>query len=211
MRALPPDLAAHLALGVTTLCRGWRLTRRDGVVLGFTDHDRDLEADGTRLRATSGIGGSESAMAQGLAVTGTELTGALSSDALSEADLAAGLFDGARVDLLLVNWADPTQFVLLRRGVIGEVRSADGAFTAEIRARTDALNESRGRLYTARCDADLGDARCGVDLGDPAYSASGTVSAVEGALRLKVAGLSAFAAETLARGRLVFTSGGNAG
>ncbi len=45
MRAVPPDLAAHLAGDVTTLCRCWRVLRRDGLALGFTDHDRDLAFD----------------------------------------------------------------------------------------------------------------------------------------------------------------------
>lgn len=211
MRQLPPALAAHLASGATTLCHGWRLTRRDGTVLGFTDHDRDLVVDGTPLHAASGIQGTESALAQGLAVTGAELAGALTSGALNEDDLAAGLYDGAVVDLFLVNWSDPTHFVLLRRGVMGEVRSADGAFTAEIRSLADALNETRGRLYSARCDADLGDARCGVPLDDPALQGTGSVSVVDGALRLTVSGLSAFADGLFARGRLVFTSGANAG
>ncbi len=42
MRAIPSSLAAHLSGEVTTLCRCWRLTRRDGTASGFTDHDRDL-------------------------------------------------------------------------------------------------------------------------------------------------------------------------
>lgn len=211
MRSLPPALAAHLASGVTTLCHGWRITRRDGLVLGFTDHDRDLVVEGLTFRAAAAIAGSESALAAGLAVTGTELSGALSDATLSEADLAAGLYDGAGVDLLLVNWSDPTQALLLRRGVIGEVRAADGAFTAEIRAVSDTLNQTRGRLFSAGCDADLGDARCGVDLDDPAFAADGSVTAVDGALRLRVDGLDSFAEGHFARGRLVFTSGANAG
>lgn len=209
MRTLDPALAAHLAGGATTLCYGWRLTRRDGTVLGFTDHDRDLVLDGLILKAASGISSSESAAAEGLAVTGSELTGALTADALTEDELAAGLFDGADIELYLVNWTDPALRLLLRKGTIGEVKREDGRFTAEIRALTDALNQSRGRIFGTRCDADLGDARCGLDLS--ALSGSGTVSAVAGGLRFSVDGLSAFAAETLARGRLTFTGGANAG
>ena len=37
--AHPSALQTKLDSGVTTLCRCWNLTRRDGVVLGFTDHD----------------------------------------------------------------------------------------------------------------------------------------------------------------------------
>ena len=54
MRPIPPALAAHLGEGVTTLCRCWTLTRRDGLVLGFTDHDRDLTVAGTLHGARSG-------------------------------------------------------------------------------------------------------------------------------------------------------------
>ena len=42
MRTIPPDLAAHLERGATTLCHCWKLLRRDGAAFGFTDHDRDL-------------------------------------------------------------------------------------------------------------------------------------------------------------------------
>ncbi|MFG1394571.1 DUF2163 domain-containing protein [Xanthobacter agilis] len=211
MRTLSAALATHLASGATTLCYGWRLTRRDGLVLGFTDHDWDLVLDGLTLKAASGISASESAAAEGLAVTGTELSGALSADALTEDDLAAGLYDGAVVALYLVNWADPQMRLLLRQGTIGEVKREDSRFTAEIRALTDSLNQTRGRIYGTRCDADLGDGRCGLDLAAPAFSGSGAVRAVEGALRFSVDGLSAFAAEALARGRLTFTSGANRG
>ncbi len=42
MSAWPEMLAAHLAREVTTVCHCWRLTRTDGWVAGFTDHDRPL-------------------------------------------------------------------------------------------------------------------------------------------------------------------------
>ena len=47
MKTLPAALDAHLATGATTLCWCWRLTRRDGIRFGFTDHDRDVVFDGT--------------------------------------------------------------------------------------------------------------------------------------------------------------------
>ncbi|MFG1288101.1 DUF2163 domain-containing protein [Xanthobacter versatilis] len=211
MRTLPSVLAAHLASGATTLCFAWRVTRRDGLVTGFTDHDRDLVVDGVTCKAASGISGSQSTLASGLSVTGAEVSGALSHDALSEDDLAAGLYDGAAIDHLLVNWQDPAQVLLLRRGTIGEVRAQDGVFTAEIRSLSDGLNQTRGRLLSSSCDADLGDARCGIDLTLPAHAASATVVAVEGVLSLRVTGLSAFAEGAFARGRARLSSGANAG
>ncbi|WP_341989974.1 DUF2163 domain-containing protein [Azorhizobium sp. AG788] len=210
MRALPEGLAAQLRGGVTTLCHGWRLTRRDGRVLGFTDHDRDLVVDGLVLHAASGIASSESTQAQGLSVTGTEVSGALSAVTLEEADLAAGQYDGAAIDLLLIDWSNPVSHALLRRGTIGEVRREGQAFTAEVRALSDALNQTNGRVFGALCDADLGDGRCGVNLGLSQFRADGSVVAVDASGRMQVAGLW-HPDGWFTRGRCRFTTGANTG
>src|SRR5215212_308623 len=107
MRTVPPSLATHLADGVTTLCRCWRLTRRDGAVFGFTDHDRDLTVDGTLFAARSGLEAAEASAELGFAVGGGEVAGALMSAGITESDIAAGLYDDAAVEVFLVKWAAP--------------------------------------------------------------------------------------------------------
>jgi uncharacterized phage protein (TIGR02218 family) len=211
MRTIDPDLAAHLAGGVTTLCRCWRLERADGVVLGFTDHDRDISFDGVVYEPESGFDASEDTAATGFAVGGLEALGALTSDRLDGDDLAAGLYDNAEVRVFLVNWTTPAERHLLRLGHLGEVTRADGAFRAEIRGLAAALDQPNGRAFRHACDADLGDARCGVDLDDPAYRGDGTVAAASDRRRFTADGLAAFAAGWFERGRLAWTSGGNAG
>ena len=47
MKPLSPALQAHLDGGTTTLAWCWRISRADGVTLGFADHDRTLSFDGT--------------------------------------------------------------------------------------------------------------------------------------------------------------------
>ena len=211
MKILSPALAEHLATRATTLCRCWRLTRRDGVVQGFTDHDEDLSFGGTTIRAGTGFEGSELESRLGLAVTGTEIHGALSDESLNEARLAAGHYDDAKVELYLVNWSDVAQRLLLRTGHLGEVRREGGAFAAEVRGISSRLNEERGRIFAATCDADLGDQRCGIDLDDPKFRGEGSVAAVEGASLIRVSGLDAFAADWFSRGKLTFSTGANAG
>jgi uncharacterized phage protein (TIGR02218 family) len=90
VKQLSEDLQAHLDSGATTLCWCWRLTRRDETRLGFTDHDRDLTFDGTTFEAAAGFTASEMRDSVGLSVDNLEVSSALSSDRLSEADLAAG-------------------------------------------------------------------------------------------------------------------------
>jgi len=208
MRAIPPDLAAHLAGGVTTLCRCWRLTRRDGTTFGFTDHDRDLSFDGILFAARSGLEAAEASAELGFAVGGGEVAGALVSAGITEDDIAAGLYDDAGVETYLVNFENADQRLLLDAGSIGEIRRSDGAFVAEVRGPMHRLDEERGRLFRATCAADLGDARCGIALS--AFTDNGTVAATDGFLGVKASGIG-FADDFCTGGKLTFLSGANAG
>lgn len=210
MRTIDPDLAAHIAGGVTTLARCWRIARSDGTVLGFTDHDRALSFDGTDFDPVSGFDASEEVSATGFAVGGMEVSGALSSDRLDAGDLA-GLYDNAEVRVFLVNWAAPAERQLLRVGHLGEVIREDGAFRAEVRGLAASLDETRGRTFRPTCDADVGDGRCGVDLDHADFKATGTVTAVNDRRRFTASGLDDYKANWFARGRFDWTGGANAG
>lgn len=207
MRDLPAGLAAHLAQGATTLCRCWTLTRRDGTVLGFTDHDRPLGFDGRSFSPVTALEAAETTSELGFAIGGGEVSGAFAATGLSEADLARGLYDDARVDVYLVNWADPQQRILLDHGFIGEIKRSDTGFSAEVRGAARAFDEERGRIYSRSCSADLGDARCGVALAP----ATATVTGSDGRLSITAPALAAFPDGHFTGGRLSFTSGANLG
>ncbi|GIK80849.1 MAG: DUF2163 domain-containing protein [Pseudorhodoplanes sp.] len=211
MKAIPPALQERLNSGVTTLCRCWVLTRRDGVVQGFTDHDEDVPLGDVLCRADAALSGSEISARLGLAVDGAEISGALADESLAESDLAAGRYDAAQVDTYIVDWSEPSLNVLMTRATLGEVRREGRAFTAELRGLADRLAQESGRLYTAACAADLGDARCGVDLDHPLYKASGAVVALVGTSAFAAAGLDDFPDGWFSAGALVWTSGANTG
>ncbi|MGB0084212.1 MAG: DUF2163 domain-containing protein [Rhodomicrobiaceae bacterium] len=211
MKTLPSGLQAHLDSGATTLAWCWRLIRADSVVFGFTDHDRDITFDGTTFEAASGFTGTDIRQSIGLSVDNLDATGALQSDGLNEADLAAGLFDNARIEIWRVNWAEPDQRVLMMKGSIGEVKRGELAFTAELRSLSHALDQEKGRTYQYACDATLGDARCGTDLDSPAYMGTGSASAVSTAYLFTASGLDSFADGWFAGGLLTWTSGANSG
>lgn len=211
MKTLPTGLAAYLAGGATTLCWCWRLARRDGTVLGFTDHDRDLVFDGTTFEAAAGFSASDIKESVGLGVGNLEVESALASGRLEEADLAAGLYDDAAVEIFRVNWQDTSQRVLMRTGTLGEVRRSGNSFTAEVRGLAHYLNQPRGRLFQYSCDADLGDGRCGVDVASPTYRGAGAVAALTSGRRFVAAGLASYIDQWFTRGLLAFTSGANSG
>ena len=211
MKSLPTDLQESLASGATTLCRCWKLVRADEVLLGFTDHDDDLVFDGITYRAASGFTASSIDQSLGLNVDGLEVQGALVDDALNEDDLAAGLFDNARITVLLVDWQETDNRIILFAGSIGEVSRGEVQFSAEIRGLAHALNQPRGRLFQRSCDADLGDGRCDIDISGTAYHGTGTVTQVSDGRSFRASGLESFAADWFSRGRLVWETGANAG
>jgi uncharacterized phage protein (TIGR02218 family) len=211
MRNISSALQDKLDSGVTTLCRCWILTRRDGIKQGFTDHDEDIQLGGVTCRAGTGLAGSEVTAQSGLAVTAAEVFGAVIDDSLNEDDLAAGLYDAATIETWLVDWTNAALRVLLQKGTLGKVRREGAAFAAEVRGLADALSEVKGRLYTANCSADLGDLRCKIDLDDPEFKGSGTVADVHGTSIFKAGGLLAFESGWFTGGKLTWTSGPNDG
>lgn len=164
MRTVPDALAARLSGSATTLAIAFLVTRRDGMTLGFTDHDRPLTVKGVACLPDRGLSRSVASYEASLAAGEEEVSGALSAEALTPADLAAGLWDGADVEVHLVDWEMPSLTLALRRARIGEVVSADGRFRAELRGPAALLAMATGRRLLPTCDAMLGDARCGKDL-----------------------------------------------
>jgi uncharacterized phage protein (TIGR02218 family) len=207
----PDELKAHLEGGATTLARCFAVTRKDGAVLGFTDHDRDLVFDGITFRADSGMTAKAIQRGTGLSVDNSEAFGALRSDAIAEADILAGRYDGAEVRAWLVNWAEPAIRVLQFRGSLGEIVRSGGAFTAELRGLTEALNQPVGFIYHARCSAILGDERCRVDLGQPGYVEECAVEAVQDGRVFRFASFTGFEERWFEKGRLRVLTGVAAG
>lgn len=209
--AMDPALQQHLSGGLTTLCHAWAILRKDGVVLGFTDHDRDLAFDAITFRADSGLAARALQQSTGLSVDNTEALGLLSHAAISEADIAAGRYDGAEVCCWRINWAVPAQRMMLFRGTIGDMRRQGASFTAELRGLTEALNRPMGRIYQKPCTAVLGDAACRVDVTTPANKAELTVIRVAADNVLHLAGLAPQPPAWFRRGLLRALDGAAAG
>ncbi|MBA5776371.1 DUF2163 domain-containing protein [Stappia sp. F7233] len=210
MKELPSEFASRLAQETTTLAHCWTVTRRDGLVLGFTDHDRPILLNGVPHEPGQGLETGAATSGPGLSPGTAEVTGFLASESLGEDDLAMGRFDGALVEVFRVDWREPSLNVLVRCAEVGEVTREGNAFRAELRSLAHRLNQQRGRVFSSRCDADLGDGRCRVDIEDPAYS---SLCVVEGgtAQRLRVSGLESFAAGWFSGGRLTVLDGPDGG
>lgn len=211
MRTISAALQAHLDTKATTLCFCWKITRADGVVVALTNHDLNLTFDSVTYERDAGLTGSQIEESLGLGVDNQDVEGFFNSGQITEADIAAGLYDHALVEIFEVNWEDVSERALWKRGRIGEITRGKTGFQAEFRSLSAELDQPTGRVYSYACDAIVGDARCGVDLTAAAFKGTATVSNARSNRSITTTGLSAFAANWFAGGILTFTSGANAG
>lgn len=208
-RAIPPGLAAHLAQDVTSLAILWRIARRDGVIFGFTSHDRDIAVDGVAYRAVPSFLPSAFVSSAAFEAGDIELSGMLTSSAVTEADLAAGRFDFARLTVSVMNWRQPGDgMAALATGTLGAVRWEDGAFRAELHTDSARFEQVVTESCSPECRADFGDRRCRVDLAKHRVTAK--VASVAGRSEFSGAGLVS-APNWYAYGRLRWLTGANAG
>jgi uncharacterized phage protein (TIGR02218 family) len=193
------------ALTSVALC--WLIERRDGVAIGLTAHDRDLEIGGLIYRAAPGMTPSAITRSAALDADSMDVSGALTSEAISERDLLAGRWDGARVSVFATDWTAPGETVSLGEGTIGSVETKGAALTAELRGIAAGLERPVVEETSPECRAELGDKRCRVAMARRRRFAS--VVAMDGAV------LTLDSAEPVANGwgggRLRWFSGENSG
>jgi uncharacterized phage protein (TIGR02218 family) len=209
MKPISSALQAHLAGELTTLAYLVKITRVDGVVKGFTTHDQNIAIGGVTYKADGALTPSALQSSSSLATDNMEVTGILDSADIADADIEAGLYDHARIDVYACNWADVTQgTVQLRRGWIGQIARSGLHYAAELRGLHDRLQRPIGVYYTPECRFDLGDSNCAVNLAPLTVTGSVT-SATDQAnfadtSRTEATGVFNY-------GKLTWTSGANAG
>jgi uncharacterized phage protein (TIGR02218 family) len=178
MRNIPASLSQKLAEGVTTIAEAWRVTRGDGVVAAFTQHDRDLSFAGTLFKAAGSLLGTSHEREVGLSPDRTALSGALDASAISENDLKLGRWNGAKIEAFWVDWTEPAAFIPMWRGQVAGANWRGNGFELDIVGQEASLSREIGRVYARTCDATLGDGRCKVDLGQNGRTFASTILAV---------------------------------
>ena len=201
-------MAAFLERELATIAFCWRLERRDGIALGFTTHDRDLVRGGLVYRAAPGMLPSAISLSDGFQAESLDIDGALTSGAISAADLASGRWDGAAVQVFMVDWEVPDgEAFAVVRGELGEVSIKADAFEAELRGPAALLDAPVAEQTSPECRARLGDRRCRVDMaGRTLLTRIATVPA-DDAVEVEEAG----AGNEYGFGRLRWLSGANSG
>jgi uncharacterized phage protein (TIGR02218 family) len=156
----------------------WRIERTDGTVLRYTAHDMPITINAEEYSPCASL--RASALQRSSEFQSTEnmdLEGMISDGAISRADLWAGKYDGAQVQVWEASWSGAFPARILAEGLAGGAEFGTNEFKLEMVTASERLQQ-RPILQPVMptCRFKLGDARCGVDL--EALRVNGTVSGI---------------------------------
>jgi uncharacterized phage protein (TIGR02218 family) len=219
MKTIPGPTLAHLQGETTNFALCWLIERRDGTIKGFTSNVDDLVwldpvgPTNRTFKAATGAGVSNLQASTGRGIDNMTALGVISSPDITEADLLRGLYDDAKVQILLINHLDTTQYIVLLKGYLGEVKVGRKSFETEVRSLIQRASQTIGKVCSPLCRVKvLGDSECTVNLAAFTFTAQ-TVSTVVSRSKFKTAsaGVVGKPAYYFAYGKLTWTSGANAG
>lgn len=210
MKTIPAPIQAELDSGTPKLATLWRLTRRDGQVFRFTDHDQDITQGSVTYLSAVSYNRTATADQAGFAPANMEIESVLDDDVILADDIIAGLWDYAEVEIWATTWDAPENGQYnYRKGRIGEVSTTDNSYRAEFFGLAKPLLNPIVRPYLPGCPAALGDSECTVNLA--AHTVTGTIDAVDATGLLITDAARNEADNTFAYGIVTMTSGNSNG
>lgn len=157
---------------LTSLTLNWTLERTDGAGVALTSHDRPITRDGVQFDPAPGLIPASIKHSLGVDPDNSEVSGALSAEALTDVELSLGRWDGTSMRLAAVDWQDAGgEAIDLLGGEIGSVSIEGGGFSAELRGAAAKLGAPVCPYTSPECRAQFGDKRCRMDLAGRALRA----------------------------------------
>lgn len=198
----------------------FRVTRADGAVLRFTDHNEQIPWGGETFRPVYGFDVSAIEQPEGPGEDlNASIRGILNSIAISKTDLRAGRYDGARVDVYLVDWRWPWACAPLVADSlwVSELTYDGYAWAADFVSLSRHLEAKIGDVYGRSCRWDIGEAfgdatrsGCKVDVDSMSFFGV-AVTSVTDTQTFAMLGLPALVDHYFASGRGLWVTGDNVG
>lgn len=180
MTTIHPALQNHLEGSLLTIAHLWQLTRRDGVVMRFTDHFQDITINFEVFRAAASFTPTAQVFDNSASPNNTKAGTYFDDDSITPEDVRSGVYRKAYYEFMLVNYLDlpaslpSSKAPILGSGYISEVTNkGNEEFIFEYLGLSRLLSQKVGLTTQGMCQANLGDSNCRKDL--TAFTHTGTV------------------------------------
>lgn len=172
MRSISPALLAHLQGDVRTLATLWQITRTDGAMFAFTDHDAPITIGGVTYQSAA-FTSSAIDTTSDISVSNLEVQSVFDSASITQYDLDAGLWNSAQVSISLCNFMNLTQgTVQIASGILGQAKILNGRYQVELRGLTQIMQQGYGDHFQPTCRATFGDSACTIALAPLTFTGS---------------------------------------
>ena len=140
----------------------WKIERTDGEIFYFTDHDEQIEfTDGETYLSAGGYDATARQIQSDFSAENVDVNGVITDDAITHADLKAGLFRDAKITETIIDWRYPwLGGIIYRYYWIVEVNYTGEIWTAKMEGLTRWLNVDIGGRYLRTCSYDFGQGNC---------------------------------------------------
>jgi uncharacterized phage protein (TIGR02218 family) len=143
-----------------TWCWCWKITRKDGLTLGFTTFNRDLVIGGLTYTSRSGFTPTATEADSTLNVNNLSVESIFQDTLVSEMDLIKGRYDNARIDIFWADWSNPSTQVPLLTGTMGEISNDGERWSAGLVSLSQKLAQKRLSITSKNCRHQFGDSKC---------------------------------------------------
>lgn len=156
----------------------WHITKKDTTELFFTDHDTTLQFEGNTYTPVLGVDATARQRQVDMEHSNLDIVGVLDDATIDDEELAGGLWRGATIEEILVDfrapWAGPARrdFYI----VTETKRMAGESWSAKLQGLTRLLEPRVGNVYNRNCRHVLGDTLCAVALAG--FERLGTVTSI---------------------------------
>lgn len=168
MKNIPILLKNHYLTYATTWCYIMRVAfkgKHQGMVRGFTSLDVPITFDDGQgpvlYNSDNGFMPARIQTTADFSVDNTDIKGWVSDDGITEADIIGGIFDGAEVTIMRINYMRPQDgFEIVNFGHFGETQWNDTQWKCEFRSLMQQAKQPFGEVYSLTCRNQYGDKKC---------------------------------------------------
>lgn len=189
-----------------------RIVPTTGSTIYLTDYPSDLAISGHTYLSTSGYEFTGYSAESDFAPAIIDLEGIAGAAGMTRAQIASGVFDGARGYAFATSWSDPVEDEEpITVGLFGKSTLLDDRYKITVVSIADVFGQTVGETYGAQCPKTFCGteyAGCGVSLA--ANTVTGVLTSVTSASVFTDSGRPE-AADTFGAGTIQFTTGPNAG